>query len=113
MGTKGNRNAAHDKPWTSALQRAIQQYEDGDIKAGQVLRKIADRLVKDALNGDRAAREEIANRLDGRPSEHVHQYRHDVARDLGDEELARVVAEGGSSGTAVPKSGEEVTPSVH
>lgn len=65
----GNRYSAHDKPWTNALQRALARYEDPTekIKAAQALNRIADKTVKAALEGDKDARKEIAERLDGRP----------------------------------------------
>lgn len=64
---KGSRNAAHDKPWTNALQRALSRYTAKDVKALQALNRIADGVVRDALAGDAAARKEIAERLDGKP----------------------------------------------
>ena len=103
---KRNRNAAHDKPWLNALQRAAAQYESGDIKAGQVLRRIADRVVKDALNGDRAAQMEIANRLDGKPTETVMHGTIVSTRDMDDSELAGIITEGRGSGVAGEASGE-------
>lgn len=66
-GQVGNKNSVHDKPWTNALERALAQYEKGDIKMGQALRRIADRVVRDAIGGDALARREIAERLDGKP----------------------------------------------
>jgi uncharacterized protein YoaH (UPF0181 family) len=67
----GNRNGAHDKPWTKALERAILQYEAKGIKAGEAIRKLADRVVRDALAGDAVATREIAERLDGKPVQPV------------------------------------------
>lgn len=64
---KGSRNAAHDKPWTNALERAIAQYKAGDVRMGQALRRIADGVVTRAINGDAAAVKEISERLDGKP----------------------------------------------
>lgn len=90
------------------------QYEEGDIKAGQALRKIADRVVKAALAGDKDARQEIANRLDGRPTEHVHQYRHDSVRDLDDAELLRLIKEeDGLGGVADPQGSAGESSVVH
>lgn len=64
---KGSRNAAHDKPWTNALERALAQYKAGDVRMGQALRRIADGVVERALAGDAAACKEISERLDGKP----------------------------------------------
>lgn len=64
---KGNKFASHDKPWTDALRRVLAQYEDGDVKRGNALRKIAEVTIQQALAGDKDARKEIAERLDGKP----------------------------------------------
>ena len=66
-----NQNARKGKLWTDAIRRALAVYEDDQVKRGQALSKIALRLVKDALNGDKAAWQEIGNRLDGKPTEHL------------------------------------------
>jgi formylmethanofuran dehydrogenase subunit A len=74
---KGNKFASHDKPWTNALQRVLAQLEAKDkdgkviVQAGEALRAIAERTVELALLGDKDARKEIADRLDGKPSEFV------------------------------------------
>lgn len=74
---KGNKFASHDKPWTNALQRVLAQFETPDekgkagIKAGEALRLIAEATVMQALAGDKDARKEISDRLDGKPSEFV------------------------------------------
>lgn len=66
-----NKNATHDKPWTNALERALAQYKAGDLRMGQALRRIADGVVKRALDGDAAAVKEISERLDGKPVQPV------------------------------------------
>ena len=67
----GNRNGAHDKPWTNALQRALQQYSDEDCPRGSALQRIANGVVRDSLKGDPNARKEIFERLDGKPVQPV------------------------------------------
>lgn len=68
----GNKNPSKNKPWREALDRALAQFEhklpDGSVavKQGEVLRAIADRIVLQALAGDKDAWQEIANRLDGK-----------------------------------------------
>ncbi len=54
------------RPWTGALEKALAQYAAGKIEAGQALRHIADGVVRRALDGDKDAYSEIANRLDGK-----------------------------------------------
>ena len=68
---KGNQNWK-GKRWTEAIDKAIKQYTDGDVKAGHALDAIAVRLVKEALHGEdyKFAMTEIGNRLDGKPTEH-------------------------------------------
>ena len=61
---KGNRFAAHDKPWTRALERHFAQNPDK-------LAKLAAVTADFALAGDPAARKEIADRLDGKPVQPV------------------------------------------
>lgn len=63
----GNKNGAHDKPWTKALERALLQYEAKGIRAGEAIRHIADGVVKRALAGDGVAVKELSERLDGKP----------------------------------------------
>jgi len=75
---KGNKNASKGKDWESALRRVIATFElkdkdTGEVKVarGEALRKIAEQCVMLAIAGDKDARAEIANRLDGKPKEHV------------------------------------------
>lgn len=65
----GNRNAAKAKRWEEALRRALSRVAAGDLAAG--LDKIADKVVALAIDGNREAWQEIGNRLDGKPTEHV------------------------------------------
>lgn len=63
----GNNNAGKNKPWAEALRNALATYEEGGIKAKQALKQIAKVTVQQALAGDKDARKEIAERLDGKP----------------------------------------------
>jgi hypothetical protein len=75
----GNKNAVKspgDRMWESAIRRAVLQYESAKdakvkIKRGQALNHIAMRLVEQAVEGDKDARREIGDRLDGRPAQVV------------------------------------------
>lgn len=67
----GNDNAAKNKPWAEALRKALIQYESKDIKQGEALAKVAAVTVELALAGDKDARQEIGNRLDGKPHQTV------------------------------------------
>lgn len=110
---KGNKFASHDKPWTNALTRVLAQLEVKDAsgkvlaKAGEALRQIAEVTVYQALNGDKDARKEIADRLDGKPSEFVNvNATRDPALMTTDELAAEIIRE-----RARKPSGGEAEPS--
>lgn len=68
---KGNQNAAKGKRWQEALVKALAQFENKDagIEMGQALSKIAEKVVAQAIAGERDAIQEIGNRLDGKPAQ--------------------------------------------
>ena len=66
---KGNRNAAKGKDWEGAIRRALCR-EGGSVGSG--LNAIAAKLIEMAKEGNPFAIEQIANRLDGKATEHVH-----------------------------------------
>ena len=68
---KGNQYARKAKDWENAIRRALDRYEGPNVPSGTALAKIADVVVQRALEGDQKAVEEIANRLDGKPSQSV------------------------------------------
>ena len=53
--------------------KALARFEtdDGKVKAGEALDKIAEGLVRDAVAGDKDARKEIGERLDGKAHQSV------------------------------------------
>ena len=65
----GNKNGAKGKRWEEALRTALARSQ-GTVDAG--LAPIADKVVHLAASGDLEAIREIACRLDGKPTEHVH-----------------------------------------
>ena len=67
----GNQNAKKAKRWQDALWKALQRFESRDIKAGEALDKLAERVVLDALGGSKDAWQEIGNRLDGKPHQTI------------------------------------------
>ena len=69
----GNNNAGKNKAWREALDKELKQYvnKDASIERGQALRRIARGVVEAALDGNKDAYQEIANRLDGRPAQSV------------------------------------------
>lgn len=64
----GSRNAAKGKEWLEAVRYALKRYETDDIKRGHALKRIALRVVEDALAGKPEAWREISERLDGKVS---------------------------------------------
>ncbi len=66
---QGNNNKTKNKPWADALRRALARFEDKDTKPGEALNRIASQYVNSAINGDKDAIVEIANRLDGKPAQ--------------------------------------------
>lgn len=57
----GSRAALRTRDWSGAIQRAIKQHKDPDV-----LRKIADKVIDLALDGDLNAIKEIGDRIDGK-----------------------------------------------
>ena len=113
---KGNKFASHDKPWTNALQRVLAQLEVKDAtgkviaKAGEALRLIAEETVTRAVFGDKDARKEIADRLDGKPTEFVNvNATRDPAQMSTDELAAEIIRERANQ----PRGGETEPSTVH
>ena len=63
----GNQNARRGGDWRNALKGALARYSGPKAPSGMALAKIAEVVVDKALDGDRDAIQEIANRLDGKP----------------------------------------------
>ena len=77
-GQSGNpKGRAVEKPWTDAMRHTLAQFElkdaDGKVKVkrGEALRKIAETMVTQAIVGDKDARRDIADRLEGRPAQAI------------------------------------------
>lgn len=68
-GQPGNKNAAKAKIWEQALKRALARASKASVDAG--LDQIADKVVAQALAGDKDAWDEIAVRMDGKPAQAV------------------------------------------
>jgi hypothetical protein len=67
----GNKNARKAKDWENALRRVLVQYTNDNVPQGEALAVIAKVCVEQAMAGDKDARNEIANRLDGKPAQIV------------------------------------------
>lgn len=70
---EGNTNAKRGSQFRQAIQWALDHFDDQEhplgksVRKGMALRAIALRAVEDAIAGDKDARKEIADRLDGKP----------------------------------------------
>ncbi len=112
---KGNKNAKKAKDWEGALRRALAQYEDtaNKIAPGEALRKIAENVVKLALAGSKDAINEIACRLDGKPTEYIEtDVTHRYASELTDDELEAIASGSGDGASEAQESPPSSTP-VH
>jgi len=72
----GNKNAAKKRlPWSQALKRALTKLaaEEGEDKPNyrRGLDRVARQVVKQASDGNKEAWQEIANRVEGKPSQAV------------------------------------------
>lgn len=70
----GNSNAAKKRlPWQQALKRALTKLaaDDGEDKPNyrRGLDRVAKQVVKQASDGNKDAWQEIANRIEGKPSQ--------------------------------------------
>lgn len=65
-GQSGNpKGRGKHKPWRDALERALKRRDEGK-EIGSTLERIADTVVGKALEGDKDAYKEIAERHDGK-----------------------------------------------
>ena len=110
----GNKHAAKGREWADQLRWALENFTATGIARGQALRAIATKVVEQALDGDKDARAEIANRLDGKPHQSMDIGINDnrSAEELSDNELA-AIATTGSPGASVSKGGKAKPGSVH
>ena len=110
---KGNKNALKAKEWERALKVELHHFEDKErkVEKGHALACIARKCIEQALDGDKDARTEIANRLDGKAREHVEiDYTQRLAQELTDDELLQVIRDarrGGDSASDEAQRAED------
>lgn len=63
----GNKNGAKGNQWKTAIENALSEYTDSQVEKGLALRAIAKKMIAQAIEGDKDARKEIGDRLDGKP----------------------------------------------
>ena len=95
----GNNNNTKNKPWADSLKLAMARRAEGDYRVQ--LAKIADVVVEKALDGDKDAWKEIADRMDGKTAQSV-----TVAGDQENPIQARIIVEyvKAAGGLPVPPS---------
>jgi len=65
----GNKNGAKAKPWTAAINRALDRRSLVSQKAE--LDELADKLLDQCMSGNLAALQELGNRLEGKPAQAI------------------------------------------
>lgn len=103
----GNKFAAkQNRVITDTLRRVVAQNPDK-------VRIACEKALDKAAEGDLQTFREIADRLDGKPTQSVEMNVTRTTADMADSELARVIAESSSSGTARKANGKKESNSVH
>jgi hypothetical protein len=72
----GNKNGAKKRlPWQQALKRSLTRLSDKEGDESPRYRKgldrLADKVVAQALEGNKDAWQEVANRLEGKPGQNI------------------------------------------
>ena len=65
----GNTQGSDAFDLKSAIRYQLANFERGDIKRGQALKAMMKRTLEDALDGDKAARDYLSDRLEGKPAQ--------------------------------------------
>ena len=68
-GQPGNKNAASKKPWAAAIDRALKK-RSLKVKR-EALDDLAEKLLEQCDQGDITALKELADRLDGKATQHI------------------------------------------
>lgn len=103
----GNKFAAkQNRVITDTLRRVVVQNPDK-------VRIACEKALDKAAEGDLQTFREIADRLDGKPTQSVEMNVTRTQSDMDDSELARVVSEHGSRRTAGKENGKAKPDSVH
>ena len=63
-GQAGNNNAGKNRIWADAINKVLCQANEGEKHAN--LRKLAEKIIEKALDGDMVAMKEIGDRVDGK-----------------------------------------------
>ena len=69
--TKGNTQGKDSHSIKSAIHYVLTNYSSDSVERGQAMKAVVTRALEDALNGDKAAREWIADRYEGKAQSDV------------------------------------------
>ena len=87
--------------------------EKGGMAPEDALVPLAEKILAQAKEGDVASFREIADRLDGKPSQQVDMIvTRGEPKELSEDELKRIAASG-SAGAALPLAGPKVSTEFH
>ena len=91
-GQPGNNNATKNKPWRDAIDSALNDYEkEGKVARNMALREIAMKMIEQALEGDKDARKEIGDRLEGKPRQAVELSGHLTASEMSTDQIVEAL----------------------
>lgn len=106
-GQSGNPGGTiREKQFLAALERAVKQDD------GKKLRAAAEKLLDCAAAGEPWAIQQLADRLDGKPTQQVDMTVRREPKELSDADLANIAA-GGSAGAADATASEEKPTQLH
>ena len=107
VGQSGNPGGSvREKKFLQALERAVL------ADNGKKLRSAAEKLLSCAAEGEAWAIQQLADRLDGKPTQQVDMTVKREPRELSDEDL-HAIAGGSSEGAAASQAGEEKPTQLH
>lgn len=106
-GQSGNPDGTRrEKKFAAALERAIAQDD------GKRLREAAESLLSNAAAGEPWAIQQLADRLDGKPTQQVDMEVRRGTRELSDADLSDIAA-GSSDRASEPAPSQEVSSKLH
>ena len=113
---KGNKNGRNAKEFQRALRAELHFFQDAKsgIEKGKALARIARNLVEGAaIEGRLECIQEIANRLDGKPTEHIQgEFTHAIASEMTDDELLDIASRGRAGAPDAQESPQD-PPGLH
>ena len=91
----------------------IRSLEKGGQSPEEALMPMAEKIIAQAVAGDVASFREIADRLDGKPSQQVDMtVTRGEPKELSEDELKRIASSGGT-GITLPIGGKKIPSEIH